>query len=65
MSLQNIFESCGDQLAWRTGKDLGEFICITFKKYVRLVAFQTYGSLIAVRSCVEATLALILLKGCQ
>ncbi|KAJ8497075.1 hypothetical protein ONZ51_g723 [Trametes cubensis] len=47
MSLQNIFESCGDQLAWRTGKDLGEFICITFK------------------NCVEATLALILLKGCH
>ncbi|KAH9895939.1 hypothetical protein C8Q73DRAFT_690170 [Cubamyces lactineus] len=47
MSLQNIFESCGDQLAWRTGKDLGEFICITSK------------------NCVEATLALILLKACH
>ncbi|KAI8976411.1 hypothetical protein BD414DRAFT_509739 [Trametes punicea] len=45
--LQNVFECCGEQLAWRTGSDLGEFICITFK------------------NCVEATLALILLKNCH
>ncbi|KAI0660192.1 hypothetical protein C8Q70DRAFT_80933 [Cubamyces menziesii] len=47
MALQNIFETCGDQLAWRTGEDIGEFICITFK------------------NCVEATLALILLRRCH
>ncbi|OSD00416.1 hypothetical protein PYCCODRAFT_1437541 [Trametes coccinea BRFM310] len=45
--LQNIFELCGEQLAEHTGKDLGEFICITFK------------------NCVEATLALILLRNCH
>ncbi|KAI9059436.1 hypothetical protein FKP32DRAFT_1606122 [Trametes sanguinea] len=45
--LQNIFELCGEQLAEHTGKDLGDFICITFK------------------NCVEATLALILLRNCH
>ncbi|KAI0331539.1 hypothetical protein GY45DRAFT_1275661 [Cubamyces sp. BRFM 1775] len=34
MSLQNIFESCGDQLALRVGKDLSELICISFRNCV-------------------------------
>ncbi|KAH9895938.1 hypothetical protein C8Q73DRAFT_458163 [Cubamyces lactineus] len=34
MSLQNVFESCGDQLALRAGKDISELICISFRNCV-------------------------------
>ena len=45
LSLQNVFESCGEQLAWRMGKDLGELVCITLKKYVFLGMSMVYDAL--------------------
>ncbi len=64
--LQNIFDLCGDYVARRKDRDLGDFLAITLKKCVPCCYPSFFlAADLTTHSLVEATLAAILLKNCQ